>query len=97
MGKPSKIHYKSQNPNIFLGPHDRGQVPMSYDDHWVTTRITEVKKFHPLVTEAVLAQIVQLLEGQLSERQLTPAERKSVAGALIADMVPVPSNAEAQN
>ena len=70
---------------------------MSNDDHWVTTRITEVKQFHPLVTEAVLAQIGQLLKGELSERQLPAAERKSVAGALLADMVPVPSNVEARN
>ena len=69
---------------------------MLNDDQWVTTRITEVIKLHPLVTEAVLARIGQLLKGQLSERQLTPTERKSVAGALIADMVPVPPNTEAK-
>ena len=69
---------------------------MSNDEHWITTRITEVKKLHPLVTEAVLARIGQLLKGQLSERQLRPTQRKSVAGALIADMFPVPSNPESQ-
>ena len=69
---------------------------MSNDDQWVTTLITEVNKLHPLVTEAVLARVDKLLKGQLSERQLTPTDRKSVAGALIADMVPVPSDTEGQ-
>ena len=70
---------------------------MMDDNHWVTTRITEVKKFHPLVTEAVLTNLGQLLMGEASERQLSVGERKSAAAALIADMVPVSSNAEAQN
>ena len=63
---------------------------MSNEEHWVTTRITAVKEHHPLVTEAVLDRIGQLLRGPLSERQLPPAELKSVAGTLIEDMVPVP-------
>ncbi len=61
---------------------------MSNDEHWVTTRIAEVRKHHPLVTEAVFDRIGQLLKGPLSERQLPSAERKSVAAALITDMVP---------
>ena len=68
---------------------------MSNEEHWVTTRITEVSKHNPLVTQAVSASIEQLLKGPLSERQLPSAELKSVAGTLIADMVPDPPKPEA--
>ncbi len=68
---------------------------MPNEEHWVTTRITKVKKGHPLVTEAVLDRIGQLLKGPLSERQLPSAELKSIAGTLIGDMVPVPPKPEA--
>ena len=69
---------------------------MSNEEHWVTTRITEVSRHHPLVTETVLDRIGQLLNGPLSERQLRSAELKSVAGTLIADMVPIPPKAKAK-
>lgn len=69
---------------------------MSNDDHWITTRITEARKCHPLVTEAVSARIDQLLTGQLSERQLPSTELTSVAMALLEDMVPAPPKAEAK-
>ena len=69
---------------------------MSNEEHWVTTRITEVSKLHPLVTEAVLDRIDQLLKGPLSERHFPAGERKSVAAALITDMVPDPPKAEKQ-
>ena len=67
---------------------------MSSDDHWASTLVTKARKRHPLVTQAVSARIDQLLQGQLSERQLPSTELKSVAGALIADMVPVSSKAK---
>ena len=69
---------------------------MSSDDHWASTLITEARKRHPLVTQAVSARIDQLLQGQLSERQLSSKEVESVAVALVADMVPVSSKAEAK-
>jgi hypothetical protein len=69
---------------------------MSNDDHWITTRITKARERHPLVTDAASARIDQLLTGQLSERQLPATELTSVAIALIADMVPASSKAEAK-
>ena len=69
---------------------------MSNDDHWTTTRITEARKRHPLVTETVSARIEQLLKGQLSERQIPPTELKSVATGLIGDMDPSPPKPEAK-
>lgn len=68
---------------------------MSNEDPWVTNRIAEISEHHPLVTEAVLDRFGRLLKGPFNERQLPSAELKSIAGALIADMVPVPPNTEA--
>ena len=74
----------------------RKGIILSNHDHWITTRITETKQLHPLVTEAVLDRIGQLLKGPLSERQVPAGERKSVAAALITDMVPDLPKAENQ-
>jgi hypothetical protein len=63
---------------------------VSADNLWITTRITEARKQHPTVTDAVSSRIEGLLNGQLSERQLPQAELKSIATTLIEDMVPVP-------
>jgi len=68
---------------------------MSNDVQWIIARITESRKAHGSVTEAVAARIEELLNGQLSERQLTPKELTRVARALIADMIPAPPKAEA--
>jgi hypothetical protein len=67
---------------------------MLSNDPWITTRITEARKHHPLVTDAASDRIEELLNGQLSERQLPQAELKTVAAALIADMIPVPPKAK---
>lgn len=67
---------------------------MSADNLWITTRVIEAGNHHPSVTDAASARIEELLNGQLSERQLPQAELKSVAAALIADMVPVPPKAK---
>ena len=68
---------------------------MTNNDDWVTTRITEASKRHPLVTEAVSSRMVQLLNAQLSDRHLTTANLKSVAAELIEGMVPVSPKPEA--
>jgi hypothetical protein len=72
------------------------RVEMSTADLWITTRVTESCSRYPLVTEAVSARLKELLNGQLSERQLSPADLTSVAEALISDMVPATPTAEAR-
>ena len=62
---------------------------MSNNNEWISDRIAEASEQNPLVTEIVMGRIAQLLNGQLSERQLPSAELKSVAETLIGDMVPV--------
>ena len=69
---------------------------MSADDHWIRTRITEARAAHPLVTEVAFARMAELLNGQLSEQQLSHKDLTSVAKALIADMVPAPPKIDAK-
>ncbi len=63
---------------------------MPNDDQWITARVAEARSHHPLVTEAVSARIALLLNGELSERPLPPAQLTTVARVLIADMAPAP-------
>lgn len=69
---------------------------MSNDVQWITARITEARKLHASVTEALSARIEQLLNGPLSERQLPSTELTIIAKALLADMVPAPPKGEAK-
>jgi len=67
---------------------------MPNDDQWITTRVAEARKHHPLLTEAVLARIGPLLKGELNEGPLPTARLMAVAKALIADMAPAPPKVE---
>lgn len=69
---------------------------MSTDDHWGTARITETLTLHPLVTEAVSCRMVEVLEGQLSDQQLSPKDLAKLASALIADMAPKPPKSDSK-
>jgi hypothetical protein len=68
---------------------------MPNDVQWTTARIAEARKRHKSVTEAVSDRIAQLLAGQLSEQQLSPTELGKVASGLLADMIPAPAKADA--
>ena len=61
---------------------------MLTDELWITARIAETRKNHPLVTEAASSRFCELLKGPLSGRQLTPGELESAAKALIKNMAP---------
>jgi hypothetical protein len=71
-------------------------VEMSNEAHWVTDCITEGRKNHVDVTEAVVDRINKLLNRELSEKQLTQTALTKIATALIADMARPQSKAEAQ-
>lgn len=55
---------------------------------WITTRIAEARKACPTVTDAASTRIEALLRGEMAERDLSATKRKSIAQALIVDMVP---------
>lgn len=67
---------------------------MPTDNLWITARITDNRKRHPSVTEAVSTRLQELLKGQLSERQLTQVELGNVAIALIEGMAAASPKAE---
>ena len=58
------------------------------DARWIKDRITEARKVRSSLTEAASSGMEKLLNGQLSERQLSPAELARVAKALLAAMAP---------
>ncbi len=67
---------------------------MPTDDQWITTRITEARTCHPLVTEAVSSRIAEVLKVQLSGQQLSQRDLTSIAEELIAEMHPTPPEYE---
>ena len=52
-------------------------------DQWVSNVISEARDSNPLVAEEVFTRIETLLEGQMSERNLTRANLKLVATQLL--------------
>jgi len=67
---------------------------MVSDIHWITALITEARKRHAPVTDAVSDRVEELLKGPLSERQLPSGELTYMARTLIAAMVPAAPKAE---
>ena len=67
---------------------------MFTDDHWITSLVSDARKAHPLVTEAVSARMVELLKGKLGEHQLTSLELANAAKKLIGDLDSVPCDEE---
>ena len=63
-------------------------------DQWVSSLLKAARKDNPLVADGVFARLRVLLEGQLSERDLTPTNLKTVATQLIGDTVPKPPEPE---
>jgi hypothetical protein len=61
---------------------------VSTENPWITSRIAEARKQHPLVTNATSTRIEALLNGELSEGQLSKTALNGVAASLIADMTP---------
>ena len=70
---------------------------MSKEVNWIKTIVNETRKTHESVTAAVGSRIEELLETQLSHRQLPTAELRSVATSLISDMLPQPPKTENKN
>ena len=57
-------------------------------NQWVSSLLETSLKINPLVTQGVIDRLEILLNGQISERDLTPTNLKAIAEQLIADMVP---------
>ena len=59
---------------------------MSTDKSWIENRLSEARQGQQLVTEAVVARMKELLDGQLTEQQLSAGKLIDIAIALLADM-----------
>jgi hypothetical protein len=67
------------------------------DKEWILPRVTEARRLHPLVTEAVAGRITELLIGPLNDKLLSAAELARVTSDLLAAMVPAPPMEEADS
>jgi hypothetical protein len=67
---------------------------MTSEDPRITARVAQACDKAPSVTEAVRAQMDQLLKGELSERALSSTRLSAVAKLLIASMAPEVPKAE---
>jgi len=65
---------------------------MSKEDDWIETVVDAARKTHDSDTEAVVSCTKEVLKKQLTQRQLSTAELKSLATTLISEMVHQPSN-----
>ncbi len=63
---------------------------MPNNDQWITSRITEARNDHRLVTESVAARMEELLNGQIREGLLSRTELRDIAKDLVARMAPEP-------
>lgn len=55
---------------------------------WIEQCTSEAQKLHPLVTEVVTDQMVELLNDRLCERPLHSSDLNAIGKDLIAGMVP---------
>lgn len=69
---------------------------MPKNEDWIDGRLSEAKKAHPTVTEAVATRIRGLLMGKLTERQVPATELAKIARTLIADMITAPPKAKVE-
>jgi hypothetical protein len=60
---------------------------MPKDELWIDERLQQCTKTHANMTEAAVARLKRLLEGEAHERSLTQGELSSTAAQLMQDMV----------
>lgn len=69
---------------------------MSNKPDWIKVRISQARKSHTSVTEAVLVSMATQLREQLTVKQLNSSELGSLAESLIKDMQDPPPAADPQ-
>ena len=58
------------------------------NSQWVSDLMNKARKTNPSVTDTAFQSIESLLNGQLSERNLTATNRKKIARQLLQEMAP---------
>lgn len=71
-------------------------MKMPTDDSLLTALVDQIHKVHPLVTDGDVARLKDLLNGKLSEGQLTEVELKKVAKSLLKGMATTSPKEEAK-
>ena len=67
-------------------PEDQ-EITGSLGDQWVLDVIGKVRESHPSTVSTVFKVFEQLLQSELSDRELTPANLKEVATTLVDSFV----------
>lgn len=70
-------------------------MPISSDVQWITTCIKKARTKEISVTDTVSIEIAKLLNGRLSEHQLTETQLTNLAKLLLKHMVPSAPGKEA--
>lgn len=69
---------------------------MASDQKWITNATADLKSQFSRLPEGVFDVIQQRVKSTLSERQLTPAQQRDFAGALVRELLPKPEEREKQ-
>ena len=67
------------------------------EEQWVLDVVSNVRNTHPLIDSNVLTTFEELLQINLSDRELTPANLKEVATTLIEEFVLKTTESETKN
>lgn len=70
----------------------RGEYKMT-ETNWINQVIDDTRKSHSKVSNIVISQVTNLLEGEFAKRKFTPAEIKKTAEQLVAKI----NDTEAEN
>ena len=73
------------------------EIAASPGDQWVLDVISKVRESHPLTDSNLFTLLGQLLQSDLSDRELTPANLKEVANTLVNRFVLTTAESEANN
>ena len=73
------------------------EIAGSLGDQWVLDVISKVRESHPLTDPNLFTLLEQLLQSDLSDRELTPATLKEVANTLVNRFVLTTAESEANN
>lgn len=60
---------------------------MPKDESWMDERLQQCAKAHPSITDAAVARLKTLIQGEAQERPLTQGELLATAAQLMEDMM----------
>ena len=73
------------------------EIAGGLEDQWVLDVISKVLESHPSIDSNVFTVLEQLLQSELSDRELTPANLKEVATTLVDSFVLKTTEPEVNN